>query len=274
MAQKPTFAEWVERKPGKKPRKIQDPRGDTEKVHYRIYELLDRVLRPDFLHSATRRRSIVTNAERHIGIDPIVATDMKSCYESTTIHHVAHFFQRDLCIASDLAWKLARICTIHGHLPTGSCLSPLLAYWVHRAAFDQIDSLCMSVGVRMTVYVDDLTLSGKKASVTLLYQCKAILARAGLETHKDRSFPVGSVKIITGVAVSAKGLCVPNKRLQGIMAKMDLLHGAKSDELGSIKKSLAGSIASANAISRRTGAALRNRHIRMERALNILNPCK
>ncbi|HEY1092764.1 MAG TPA: reverse transcriptase family protein [Burkholderiaceae bacterium] len=263
MAKKPTYVEWVERKPGKKPRPIQDPRGDTEKVHYRIYELLDRVQRPEFLHSATRGRSIVTNAGRHRGAVPSVATDMKGCYDATTVHHVAAFFVADLQIASDLAWKLALICTVHGHLPTGSCLSPLLAYWSHRQAFNEIEALCAAAGVRMTVYVDDLTLSGEHANLQLLWRCKAILAGVGLATHKDKSFPVGGHKMITGVALSSRGLHVPNKRMRAILDKLDLLAASPQADRQKLAQSLSGSIASANAISKRTGALLKQRRGRL-----------
>lgn len=267
LAALPEYVVWVDRSKPLKPREIQDPRGLTEKVHYRLYELLDRVRRPDFLHSATRKRSIVTNARKHASADPCVMTDMKMFYQSTTTRQVATFFRDDLNVASDLADKLARLCTVDGHLPTGSPLSPLLAYWVHHRVFDQVHSLCQIHGVTMTAYYDDLTFSGKHATLAFLHRVKRLLRLRGLHTHKDKSFGTGAVRHVTGVAADAKGLHVPNHRLHGIVNTIDqLAQACTSDEVKSLSRSVAGRIASASAISRAAGKALATRRNRLVRA--------
>lgn len=262
LANAPQYAEWKDLSKPLKPRAIQDPRGDTEKIHYRIYELLDRVSRPDFLHSATRGRSITTNARAHAGRGSCVTTDMKDCYGSTTTQHVARFFERDLRLAPDLAWKIARICSVNGHLPTGSCLSPLLAYWAHRETFDYIAALCAYHGVVMTLYVDDLTLSGPHASLALLHRVKRLLASIGLKTHKDKSFSSSAYKHITGVVVGKGAVHIPNKRLHRIVRGIDALAVAPPPDRKRAAQQVVGGIASTAAISRRVARGL---HARLQR---------
>lgn len=256
-AQQPDFEQWIEEKPGKKPRKIQDPRGVTETLHYRLFELLDRVSRPDFLHSATRGRTYVSNARQHLGGAPSVLTDMKGCFESTSIASVARFFHEDLRMAHDLAWKLARICCINGHLATGSCLSPLLAYWCHRETFDWIYGEACKRGIVMTLYIDDLVFSGAGATLRFLHLVKNALAQIGLKTHKDKSFGRNQRKHVTGIVVTKTGLHVPNKRLHKIIESM----GPQPIGADPVRRarSLSGSIASTRAISRLTAKALAER---------------
>ncbi|WP_246119028.1 reverse transcriptase family protein [Cupriavidus campinensis] len=258
----PEFAVWVDTTKPLKPRNIQDPRGITERLHYRLCELLDRVVKPDFLHSATRKRSAITNAARHISKAPCVTTDMKSFYEVTTTQQVAAFFREDLHMAPDLALKLAQLCTVNGHLPTGSPLSPLLAYWAHRRTFGQLYEMSWSAGIVMTVYVDDLAFSGEHASLAFLHIVKQILRRRGLHTHKDKSFGAGQFKHITGAAVSSKGLHVPNGRLKRIVDGIDELTVVSDPaQQADLRRRLVGRIASASAISRQIGNALKRRHI-------------
>lgn len=261
----PEYSEWVDGSKPSKPRLIQDPRGVTERLHYRLYELLDRVQRPAFLHSATRGRSFVTNARAHVGPHPCVTTDMKDCYQSTTAKHVRGFFEHDLKIAPDLAHKLAQAATVHGHLPTGSCLSPLLAYWAHRETFDRIAVECERLGVTLTVYVDDLTLSGTRASLKLLHRVKQMLREVGLDTHKDKSFARGAFKHITGVAVSERGLQVPNRRLHRLVSDIDGFAATSATAQKHLADRISGGIASASAISRRVAVALTARRKRLSR---------
>jgi len=257
----PEFAVWTDNTKPLKPRHIQDPRGLTERLHYRLCELLDRVVKPDFLHSATRKRSAVTNAARHISKAPCVMTDMKSFYEVTTTQQVADFFGEDLHMAPDLARKLAQLCTVNGHLPTGSPLSPLLAYWAHHRTFGHLYDLSCGMGIVMTVYVDDLAFSGERASLAFLHIVKQILRRRGLHTHKDKSFGAGQFKHITGAAVSPKGLHVPNNRLKRIVDGIgELIVVSDLEQRAYLRRRLVGRIASASAISRRIGNALKRRH--------------
>lgn len=132
LSKTPTYYCFIDKTKPLKPRDIQEPTDMTMRVHYRLVRLLDSIKRPDFLHSATRKRSNITNADTHRSGENIISTDIQKFYESTTLSHVKDFFLKELCWAHDLAKLMAKICTVQGHLPTGSCLSPLMSYFVHR----------------------------------------------------------------------------------------------------------------------------------------------
>lgn len=227
-----------------KPRDVQEPLRATMRAHYRFVKLLDSIERPDFLHSATRNCSNITNAEKHIGGEKVVKTDIKSFYQNTTFHNVKSFFCNDLGWSHDIAKMMASICTVNGHLPTGSCLSPLLSYWVHRKVFMTIEELCKSKNVTLTLYVDDLTLSGKLASKNLLKQVKNHIRQRGLQTHKDVLIAPNHAATVTGVIVDGNEIRVPNQHRLKIMNLIDDVVSGKSDQLHRLN----GQIAYAGAI--------------------------
>ncbi len=82
--------------------------------------------------------------------------------------------------------------------------------------FDEIFELSRRAGCTMTCYVDDIVLSGSKATKTLLYEVRGIIARHGLAAkhEKSKTFPANKPKIVTGVVIRSDGLAIPNKRLQ------------------------------------------------------------
>jgi len=252
-------------KPGKEPRHIQEPIEETLKIHYRVVRLLDSIERPNFLHSATKKRSHVTNARAHLESGgAVVAMDIRKFFESTTYLHVKAFFFKDLNCSHDVARLLATVCCAEGHLPTGSCISPLLSYFTHRLMFARIEALCVVKDVTMTLYVDDLTLSGLHATKTMLHQVKGIIRRQGLRTHPDKDALVqpGKAAIITGGVRVDGELRLRNKHHNAIVAMQDLIAGG---EEGSLKK-LRGQVASARSVEPVAAIRLEARLDRMLRS--------
>lgn len=244
----PEYKFFTDSSKPEKPREVQEPFGATMRAHYRFVKLLDSIQRPEFLHSATRRRSNITNAEKHKGGESVVKTDIKSFYQNTTFNHVKSFFYNDLDWSHDIAKMMASICTVNRHLPTGSCLSPLLSYWVHRQVFETIENLCKSKNVTLTLYVDDLTLSGKLASKQLLKKVKNLIGQRGLQTHKDVLIAPKHAATVTGVIVDGNEVRVPNQHRLKIMNAIDDVVSGKSDQLDRLN----GQIAYAGAIEPKT----------------------
>lgn len=229
---------------GKEPRHIQEPTGLTLHLQYQFVKLLDRIVRPVFLHSATKKRSHVTNAEAHLGTDPVVCTDIQKFYEHTTRAHVKAFLRIDLGWPTDLAGMMANALTVEGHLPTGSAVSPLLSYFTHRRLFAEIEKICLTKGCTVTLFVDDITVSGKHATMALLRRIKRVLLRASLIAHKDRSASAGSAVVITGAVREENKLRLRNKHRKSI------LDSFKQFEAGdlTIQESLGSKIAAAKCV--------------------------
>lgn len=107
---------------------------------------------------------------------------------------------------------MAKLLTVDGHLPTGSPVSPIISYFAHKQMFDQIAELAENMDLSFTVYVDDMCLSGEKAVRSTLFEVRGIIARHGLKSHKCRYFPPGMPRVVTGNALTAKGVRLPNRR--------------------------------------------------------------
>lgn len=225
-------------KPGKEPRHIQEPIEATLRIHYRIAKHLDSIQRPDFLHSATRKRSHVTNARAHVDAGgAVVAMDIRKFFENTTYHHMKAFFLKDLGCSLDVARLLATVCAADGHLPTGSCISPLLSYFTHRKMFAAVQSLCLEKQVTMTLYVDDLTLSGPHATKTMLHQIKGLIKRQDLRTQptKDAVVRPGKAAIITGAVRDGGQVRLRNKHHNAIVSLQDRIANGDDVSLNQLR---------------------------------------
>jgi hypothetical protein len=216
VAAYPTYRQTTETDESGKVRAIQEPLGLTLTLHYRFVRLLDRIKRPAFLHSATRERSHLSNARSHTGMHAMAATDIAKFYENTKTHHLKAFFHVQLGWAHDLAVMMTAALTFEGHLATGSACSPLLSYFAHFKLFERIEALCAQEQVKMTLFVDDLTISGPHATKRLLYQIKGEFKRAGLPSHKDRFAPKGRPMVVTGAMPSVDRLQLRNKHRKSL----------------------------------------------------------
>lgn len=256
IAKAPSYDRFIDKPGTKKERHVQEPLGLTMSVHYRLVKLLDSIKRPEFLHSATKKRSYISNAEAHRAGHAIVQTDIRKFYENTTYQHVKAFLHKGLGWSHDLARLVARACTADGHLPTGSCISPLLSYFVHRQMFAGIEELCRERAVTLTLYVDDLTLSGPHATKALLYEVKSRIRRCDLETHKETYVSPGNAGLVTGVALHGGQVHLRNKQHEAIVQIIDSIAAGDS----SLVDGLNGKLAAAQAVEPVAAAKLVQRY--------------
>lgn len=270
----PAFAPMrVVRKPGprSKTRNVSPPLKTTLLLHQRLLRFFDRVRRPPYLHSATRRRSHVTNAAAHSGQRHLVKADLRKFYESTTYSHVVAFFHHELQMAGDLARLLARLCTREGRLAMGSPLSPLLSFWVHKKMFDRLDALSRQHRLRFTAYFDDLTISGNRITESFFQTIRRSVAIQGLELKEQRASVVrvqAGVEV-TGAWLSRGALFVPQPAYLLARQAIAAVSSAEADELATAIRTAEGHVSASSAIRRGAGKAL-NRL--MARAIHAKKP--
>lgn len=199
-------------KQGEKRRQVEVPKVVLERVHRRLFSLLERIEKPDYLHSGVRGRSYISNAKVHLGAVPVVKLDLKKFYPSVDAARVSRFFNGTMRCSPDVAAVLTRLCTFESHVPTGSCVSQLLAFFAAKPMFDELHALATSAGVRDSCYVDDLTWSGHGATPAFLWAAKQVVHRHGFAHHKDRCFAAGDRKLVTGVMLDGDRIAVlPSK---------------------------------------------------------------
>jgi RNA-directed DNA polymerase len=153
----------------------------------------------------------VSNAASHDGAGSIVKIDVKKFFPSVSRAVIFNFFEGPLKCRRDVAGLLADILTYEAHLPTGGAASPIIAYYSFKEMFDEIDNLARSRDITMTCYVDDMALSGSRATKGLLREIQQIISKHGLKSHKAHKFAASKPKVVTGVCITADGARVPNK---------------------------------------------------------------
>ena len=213
------YIRWTDKKTG---RDIQQPKPLLSAVHKRVATLLSRIETPDFLHSAIKGRSYISNADQHGSNHSTVKVDLRKFYPSTRAQAVFHFFRDRMMCDGDVSGILAKLLTCDGHLATGSSASPILSYFAYEDMFAEVESLASVRNCMMTCYVDDMVFTGTGASRQLVYDIIQIVRRYRLWAHKTKLFKPGQPKVITGVAVTRVGSRLPNQRQLTI--KNDLLH--------------------------------------------------
>lgn len=198
--------------PQKKPRLIQEPKPLLRAFHKRLALLLGRIEKPDFVYSATKKRSYVDNALRHADGFRCVKVDIKNFYPSVKFAAVRRFFKHDLCCCDDIAHVLAMLCCVDGALATGSPVSPALSYFANSRLFAEIESLARERELVFTLYVDDMVFSGHAATRGFAEEVRRKLKHHGFIGHKITYYAPGAVKVITGVAVGPGGIDLPHGR--------------------------------------------------------------
>lgn len=215
----------------RKARWVQNPVPELKVVLARITKLLSRIQVPDYCHGATPGRSYRSNALAHVGANSVATFDLKDFFPSTTSKQVFRFFHIDLQCAPDVAGLLTDLCTYKRALPTGAPSSPILAYWVNRELFGTVDQRGKELQLKLSVYVDDITLSGDAIPRSLPEQVEGIVKSHGhkLSGHKTKIFGPGRPKHVTGVVIAGGALRVPHARFRKARAIRAAFEAEKDD---------------------------------------------
>lgn len=236
---------WDEAKKSGGFRRIEAPYDNLKRVQKRIAELLQRISPPDFLMAPVKKRSYVHNAAAHKGSKAFRLLDIEDFFPSCTDKRVYWFFNKVLNCDTDVSALLTKLTTFNGHLPQGSPCSPILAYFAYQDMWMKIDKVATASSCKLSIYADDITVSGGVIYERDIWKIKTILFSYGhtYNRKKERSL-INKAAQITGVIVSGQELLLPNrqhKKLQEI--KVTRQH-AKSPKLkGTLDRQLRGRLA-------------------------------
>ncbi len=192
-------------------RHVQEPRGLLRPIHTRIRKLLSRIEPPDFLFCPVKGRSYVSNAAVHIGAKKVRTLDVANYFPSTPSHRVFWFFNTVMHCNRDVASILANLLTASGKLATGSTVSPILSFYAFHDMWLAIADLAHRANCSLTVYMDDVTISGDSVPESLMWQIRQQVHKRGLKYHKERHYHHGIAEI-TGVIVRDEKTVLPNRQ--------------------------------------------------------------
>jgi RNA-directed DNA polymerase len=241
--------------PTGKVRPIDNPIGQLKAIQSRIKDcLLTAIDFPPEIVGGVRGRSIRTGALQHVRQPQVVTLDIRKFFRTIRPIQVAAGWQRHFATGRDVTWLLTRLTTYQGYLPQGAPTSTALANVVFLPMALELRGLCTSRGLRFTVYVDDIAISGTRA-MEMLNDSIRVLSRHGFGASRDKTqimFRSGRQQV-TGLVVNRK---VSNGRtkLRLLRTRVASLDGPGAVDLARVR----GAVAQASSACPSQGRALRS----------------
>ncbi|MGG7466853.1 retron St85 family RNA-directed DNA polymerase [Chryseobacterium arthrosphaerae] len=233
----------ISKKSGGK-RKISAPKSQLKGFQQWILEnILNKIPVGETVHGFTAQKSIVTNAEPHLGKDIIINIDLQDFFPSISYKRVKGLFVK-LGYSEQLATIFALTCTqahteevlldgvkyfVHKgerFLPQGSPASPAISNLIVYKLDKRLRGLAGKLGFVYTRYADDLTFSAHQANDQninkLLYFVKKVISEENFTVHPDKLHIMRKKhqQKVTGIVVNEK-LNVERQKLRKFRA---LLH--------------------------------------------------
>ena len=215
------YREWPKREKNNKVRIIEEPLPTLKSLQRRLHQLLCKLETPSWLMSGKRGISPQDNARAHINEPFVVNVDIDGFFRNTKREFVYRCFQRTFGMRDDVASLLADLVTYKGHIPTGTPTSQLVAFWAYRPTFERLHAMSEAKGIRMTLWVDDITFGSTTCfprgwTQTVNRQLSFVDLR--LKVAKTKRYGESEHKLVTGSAITSDGrLTVRNAKRKEIL---------------------------------------------------------
>ena len=207
------YVYWEEEKPDGSMRPLCRPHEGLDRAQSRVAYLMACIETPEYVHAPVPKKTYVTNAATHRGARAYCLMDIASFYPSCREEKVLAFFHHRMECSLDVATILARLCCDKGSLPQGSPSSPILSYWTYSEMWDAIFDIASKAGNNFTLYIDDLTVSGKIVRKFTVWNIQQQIYKHGLSIKAEKTrWIVNKPAEVTGTIVTPEGLRLPNRQ--------------------------------------------------------------
>ncbi len=215
------YSEFFNDKPDGSKRKINNPEDRLKKIQKRIFKLLNRIEKPEWVISGKKGKSYVDNAKKHQFNNNICTIDIEKFYDSTKEIYVYNFFKNTMNMSTDIATILTSLVTYEGRIPTGTPTSQLIAFLSYKDIFTKIYETCKEQDIIFSLYVDDITLSSNKIiNKNIKYKINSLLNLSNLNIKKSKTkfFSKKTNKSVTGTIIDTnKKVRLENKKRKEII---------------------------------------------------------
>ncbi len=238
-------------------RHIDNPKGQLRQVQRKIHRRCLRELEfPDGVVGGVKGRSLIDNARPHLRQPVVVALDLKNCFRRIS-HKAVYRIWVSLGWSANAARELTLLTTLNGSLPQGSPTSNALANLALLPILKEVDEIAKQRGLRWTMWVDDLTISGPNAPQAIESVIQVIRKHGhGVRCSKKRVMPAGAPQIVTGLLVNEE-LAVPEDYLDRLRSDFTAL-GVRESISERELRGLAGRVAFVRSISESQAERLRD----------------
>ncbi|OIQ19315.1 MAG: hypothetical protein BM557_06320 [Flavobacterium sp. MedPE-SWcel] len=181
----------------------------VNKLKYIQSQLLNNVLYklkiPEYFFGGIKKKDGVLNARHHQGNKYFFLTDLKNFYPSVHFTSVEKALRKE-GFYPDVAKLITRICTKEGAIPQGCPTSSFLASLVVYHSCDDLFEKYKKEGLKVSVYVDDITISSpvnfKERTPLILEELRS----RGLKINFKKTHYCTKNPIVTGIQVKNNGI--------------------------------------------------------------------
>lgn len=214
-----SFDQYQEK--GEKWRHIDSTSKILKKIQKRINKrILRPVIRtlPDGMIGGVIDRSLKDNGIPHIHQEIVVRIDLKNCFPNTTDKTIFRVWRSYLGCGEKTASLLTRLTTFERRLPQGASTSPSLCNLALLPLFSRIKNLALTNGFQVTLFVDDITISGSiQIVLNAIGPIIGYIHKNGhaIRNKKINKMPQNTKQITTGMILN-KNLGVESSKVEEI----------------------------------------------------------
>ncbi|OCH21580.1 reverse transcriptase family protein [Aliivibrio logei] len=163
-------------------------------------------------HAYRTKKSIVTNAKKHLGKNALLKMDMQDFFPSIPINWIVNFFS-GLGYSDNVAYSLASLCCLNDGLPQGASTSPALSNILLVSLDSRLYKLSKSYNISYTRYADDMAFSGDYVPHKIIEVITDIIYDFGFKVNEKKTKLIigDKQKIVTGISVQGEFLTLPRK---------------------------------------------------------------
>lgn len=163
---------------------------------------------PEYYFGGIKGKDAVLNARYHQGNKYFFLTDLKDFYPSIGYRNVEAALRKE-GFYPEVSRLITRLCTKEGVIPQGCPTSSFLASLVvHHAANDIFEKYRIK-GIKVSLYVDDITFSSSQDFKEDVPQIIQELRERGLLINFDKTHYLSKSPLVTGVQVLNNGIAPP-----------------------------------------------------------------
>jgi len=194
------------RKENGKLRILHVPQGQLKLLQQKINRHILATVEPlKCAHGGVKGRSVITNAQRHVGKPLVFSVDVKDFSPSVSPQTVRAIFEA-LGFMGEAANLLVQATTWDGQLPQGAPTSSGIANLAMTRVDVRLEGLAARHGFDYTRYVDDLTFSGPERLKRFRGLIQRIVEEEGFGVNPDKilTMHAGMRQVVTKIVVNTK----------------------------------------------------------------------
>lgn len=159
------YKQFIKKYKSGKERLIDNPTGKLKSTQKLIQKnILSKITFHESIFGGVKGRSNIDNAAYHKDSRIIITLDLKGFFPSVGYEKVEKAFKYTLGYGADVSNFLTEICCRgsygNGYIPQGAATSTLMANLAFLPVYKQIKLVTDSEGLKLSSFVDDLTISG------------------------------------------------------------------------------------------------------------------